>query len=324
MTMKSNLGQSGGAPVKVKMQCITVDDAGQRIDNYLIRYLKGVPKTRIYKALRKGEVRVNGARKKPTYHIAVGDEIRIPPIRVSQPGDAPVVPKNLLSHIPVIYEDESILIVSKPSGLAVHGGSGMEYGLIEALRILRKEQGFLELVHRLDRETSGCLMLAKSRQALLGLQQQLADDRSLGKHYVALVEGRLGQGDVCVDASLLMVRNGEGMKRMQVSSTGQASRSIFRIRTTFENVTLVQVDLLTGRMHQARAHAQSIGHCIAGDRLYGNRSFNDRMRKLGLGRLFLHAESLQLMHPVSGKMLSLTAPLPKALRAMLEKLKPCS
>ena len=165
-------------------------DAGQRIDNFLARHLKGVPKARIYRALRKGEVRVNGHRARPHHHLADGDRVRIPPIRHSVAGEPPVVPEYLLDHIPVLFEDGDILVVNKPAGLAVHGGSGMDFGLVEALRQLRPDLDFLELVHRLDRETSGCLMLALSRPVLVSLQRQLAERRGIRKHYLALVRGR--------------------------------------------------------------------------------------------------------------------------------------
>lgn len=294
-------------------------DVGQRIDNFLLKTLKGVPRTRIYKALRKGEVRVNGSRKKPTYHIALGDQIRVPPIRYSiREGDV-VVPGKLLDHVPVLFEDDHMMVVNKPAGLAVHGGSGMDYGLIEALRQLRPELAYIELVHRLDRETSGCLMLAKNRPALLALQQQLSADRTVRKHYLALVMGNTP--DVFRnDTPLKQTRNAEDHKRVVAFEDGQLALTLFRCRQGFKDATLIEADLKTGRMHQARVHACHAGFPIAGDRLYGDRLFNNEMKKLGLGRLFLHAERLRLDHPVSGQQQDFYAALPGALEAVLGKL----
>ena len=294
-------------------------DIGQRIDNFLLKTLKGVPRTRIYKALRKGEVRVNGSRKKPTYHIAAGDLIRVPPIRHSVSEGDVVIPNKLLDHVPVLFEDKEMMVVNKPSGLAVHGGSGMDYGLIEALRKLRPELVFIELVHRLDRETSGCLMLAKSRTALLALQQQLAEDRSVRKHYLALVMGNTPDS-FRNGTPLKQTRNEEDHKRVVAFEDGQPALTLFHTRQQYDGAALVEADLKTGRMHQARVHACHSGFPIAGDRLYGDRAFNNEMRKLGLGRLFLHAERLRLDHPVTRQQHDFYAPLPPALESVLEKL----
>ncbi|MBX2869704.1 MAG: RluA family pseudouridine synthase [Acidiferrobacterales bacterium] len=294
-------------------------DIGQRIDNFLLKTLKGVPRTRIYKALRKGEVRVNGSRKKPTYQIAAGDRIRVPPIRHRVSEDDVVIPGKLLDHVPVIFEDEHMMVVNKPSGLAVHGGSGMDYGLIEALRKLRPELAFIELVHRLDRETSGCLMLAKSRSALLALQQQLASERTVRKHYLALVMGNTPDS-FRNGTPLKQTRNDEDHKRVVAFEDGQPALTLFQSRQQYEGAALLEADLKTGRMHQARVHACHAGFPIAGDRLYGDRSFNNDMRKLGLGRLFLHAERLRLNHPVSDKQQDFYAPMPVALELVLGKL----
>ncbi len=296
------------------------EDAGQRIDNYLLKHLKGVPRARIYRALRKGEVRVNGSRKKPTYHLVKGDKVRIPPIRYSTEKAEVIVPGRLLDHIPVLFEDDHMLVVNKPSGLAVHGGSGMDFGLIEAMRTLRTDFTFLELVHRLDRETSGCLMLAKSRKALLGLQHQLAVDRSIRKYYIALLQGRIADHSTKVESPLRQVRDSRGMKKMINDKEGQAAITVFRPRSVYADTSLVEAELHTGRMHQARAHAVFINHPIAGDRLYGDRVFNRQMQKLGLGRLFLHAERLRITHPVSLLAVDFYAPLPDALNEVVEKI----
>lgn len=295
-------------------------DDGQRIDNFLIKQLKGVPRTRIYKALRKGEVRVNGSRKKPTYHIKPGDQVRIPPIRHATSTGGVAIPERLLDHVPVIFEDDVILVVNKPPGLAVHGGTGMDYGLIEALRKLRPELDFIELVHRLDRDTSGCLMLAKSRSALVGLQDQLANTRSIRKHYLALLFQQLHDDRREANFTLQQIRDEEGMKRVVVDKDGQQAKTVFKVQERYQDATLVEAELHTGRMHQARVHAAAIGHPIAGDRLYGDRSFNQMMKKLGLGRMFLHAERLRVNHPISGSQQDFFAPLPPVLQSVLAKL----
>ena len=260
-----------------------------------------MPKTRIYRALRKGEVRVNGHRTRPHYHLVDGDRVRIPPIRYRASGEPPVVPLKLLDQVPVLFEDGHILVVDKPAGLAVHGGSGMEFGLVEALRQLRPDLDFLELVHRLDRETSGCLMLALGRPALVSLQRQLAERRGIRKHYLALVKGvPSGGGAVTVDRPLRQVRGQDGKKQVVVDAEGQQATTVFRIRRAFADTALLEAELLSGRMHQARVHAAEMGHPVAGDRLYGDDGFNARMQGLGLGRLFLHAERLRIHHPHSG------------------------
>lgn len=295
-------------------------DVGQRIDNFLIKQLKGVPRTRIYKALRKGEVRVNGSRKKPTYHVKAGDQVRIPPIRHSTASGGVAIPERLLDHVPVLFEDNDMLVVNKPAGLAVHGGTGMDYGLIEALRKLRPELEFIELVHRLDRDTSGCLMLAKTRSALVNLQEQLSSTRTIRKHYLALLYQQL-HDDICeANFTLQQTRDEEGMKRVVVDKHGQPAKTVFKVKQLYQNATLVEAELYTGRMHQARVHAVAIGHPIAGDRLYGDRHFNQQMKKLGLGRMFLHAERLRLSHPVSGNQQDFFAPLSPSLEEVLLKL----
>lgn len=315
---------SAGESPSARIVTAGAADHGQRIDNFLLKHLKGVPRTRIYRALRKGEVRVNGSRTRPHYHISDGDRIRIPPIRHAAAGAPAVVPKNLLDHVPVLFEDEHMVVVNKPSGLAVHGGSGMDYGLVEAMRQLRPELGFLELAHRLDRETSGCLMLALSRPALVALQQRLAGHEDIRKHYLALVTGSLPGGAVTVDSALGQVRGDDGRRRVVVDPAGQSARTAFRTRTTYAGGTLAEAELFSGRMHQVRVHAASIGHPIAGDRLYGDDGFNERMRRLGLGRLFLHAERLRISHPVTRQRLDFFAPLPDALQSVLAALDPAS
>lgn len=295
------------------------NEQGQRVDNFLIRHLKGVPKTRIYKAVRSGEVRVNGSRIKVSHKLIEGDRVRIPPLRMSQDKGSCVIPPRLLESIPVIFEDEHLMVVDKPSGLAVHGGSGLPFGLIEAVRQLRPELSFVELAHRLDRETSGCLMLARSRKALLAIQSQFSAERPAEKTYLALVEEDWAATDQRIDLPLSRLANSE-LKKTRVDSNGQRSVSVVSTVSRYMEGTLVRIELQTGRMHQARVHCAAAGHPVAGDRTYGNRDFNRAMKKLGLGRLFLHARSLSIVHPDSGRPLSFDAPLPEQLNAVLKRL----
>ncbi|MDA8010829.1 MAG: RluA family pseudouridine synthase [Gammaproteobacteria bacterium] len=297
-----------GAAPRAEIIEVAPEQAGQRIDNFLIARCKGVPKTRLYRALRGGEVRVNGARKKPPYQLRAGDKLRIPPLRRAAPATPP--PRDAAEHVATLFEDECMLVVDKPAGLAAHGGSGMRYGLIEALRARHEDAAHLELAHRLDRETSGCLMLAKSRAALLDLQAQLAA-RRVGKDYAALVRGVWRGGAREIDAPL---RRRPGAKALD-------ARSVFAPRRQFLNCALVGVALLSGRMHQARAHAAAAGHPIAGDRRYGDRAFNREMRAAGLRRMFLHAESLRFAHPLSGMPVEVRAELPAELQAVVEALR---
>ncbi len=297
------------------------EDAGQRIDNFLRKVLKGVPKTRIYRALRKGEVRVNGQRVRPHYHLVDGDRVRIPPIRHSVDGKSPVIPEKLLDRLPILYEDSDLIVLDKPAGLAVHGGTGMAYGLIEALRQLRPDLGFLELVHRLDRETSGCLMVARRRPALVALQRQLAEHREIRKHYLALVQGNLPANNILRIQDPLLPRRGKDRRtRVVVAVDGQPAHTVIRVRQAFAEVTLVDVELCTGRMHQARVHLAHRGHPVAGDRLYGCDILNRHLQGLGLGRLFLHAERLRILHPTRKQQMDFFAPLPASLRSLLADL----
>ena len=306
---------------------VGAEQAGQRIDNFLIKYMKGVPKSRLYRALRGGEVRVNGARKKAPYQLCVGDKLRIPPIRRSgrsgrsatATATASRIPPALLEKIPALFEDRDLLVVDKPAGLAAHGGTGMDYGLIEALRQLRADLPYLELAHRLDRETSGCLMLAKSRASLLALQAQLGKARSVGKGYVALVKGAWRGGAREIDKPLPR-HNRTAVAGTSVAALGESgleAHSVFTPRRPLRHCTLMDIRLLTGRTHQARRHAAAAGHPIAGDWLYGDPDFNRAAKKAGLTRLFLHAEHLRLTHPTTGAALDIHSPLPAALEEAL-------
>ncbi len=311
-------GHSGG---RVHIRAVGCDEQGQRVDNFLIRYLKGVPKTRLYKAVRSGEVRVNGARVKVSYKLAEGDRIRIPPLRVSPAKDRGMIPPKLLESIPVLFEDEHLMVVNKPSGLAVHGGSGLLFGLIEAVRELRPGLSFIELAHRLDRETSGCLMLAKSRKSLRAIQAQFSAERPAKKTYLALVEGDWNVAQRRIDLSLSKRTVGD-TKKVRADADGYRAVSVVSTVARYARETLVRLELETGRMHQARVHCAEAGHPVAGDRAYGNRDFNRVMKKSGLGRLFLHASALAIDHPDSGRPMKFEAPLPEQLDTVLKRLRP--
>jgi len=295
MTLPSQRSTQSGQKVSTKARIVEVDDerAGQRIDNFLLASLKGVPKSRIYRMLRKGEVRVNKGRIKASYRLQSGDAVRIPPVRVAEPG-TPVNPgQRVLKRIEagIIAEEKGFLLLNKPSGIAVHGGSGLNYGVIEALRVLRPEAPYLELVHRLDRDTSGCLLIAKRRSVLRELHRLLREGE-VDKRYLALVKGQWQGGERRVDAPLLKNTLRSGERVVVVSSEGKSAVSIFRPVTVFAHASLVEISLLTGRTHQIRVHAASIGHPVAGDEKYGDAEFDREMKKYGVRRLFLHARSL--------------------------------
>lgn len=304
----------------VRMLQVGAEDAGQRIDNYLMRHLKGAPRSLIYRILRRGEVRVNKGRIKPEYRIQAGDQVRVPPVRTSAPTPSNVgegAGDRLEQRI--LYEDERLLVIDKPAGMAVHGGSGLSYGVIEALRAARPDAHFLELVHRLDRETSGCLLIAKKRSELRMLHELLRE-RAVDKRYLALVQGRWNLGDKRINAPLLKNQLRSGERIVTVNPEGKAADSRFRPLDIFKEASLVEVDLGTGRTHQIRVHGAHVGHPLAGDEKYGNEIFNRRMRELGLRRLFLHAHSIGFRDPINGREINVSTPLPAELRAVLDKL----
>jgi 23S rRNA pseudouridine955/2504/2580 synthase len=327
-TGKEATGRKGSNPpaeqsARAAVRHVTIgpNEAGQRIDNFLITALKGVPKSHIYRVLRKGEVRVNKGRVKAQYRLQAGDELRIPPVRVAPESDAPDVsaPRaaELVAHI--LYEDTDLLVLDKPSGWAVHGGSGVAYGVIEALRVARPDLPNLELVHRLDRETSGCLLLAKHRAALLALHDALRNG-AVDKHYLALVQGRWPSSLRRVDVALRknVLRSGERI--VAGDEDGKAAESEFHVRNAYRQASLVEVHLLTGRTHQIRVHAAHAGHPLAGDSKYGDAEFNKTMKAQGLRRLFLHAHTVAVDSPSTGRRLTFTAPLPEELAAVLRGL----
>jgi len=297
----------------------------QRLDNFLLRELKKVPKSYIYRIVRSGEVRVNKGRKRANYRLQRGDSVRIPPVR-DVAISTPVKSGNLDWLLRcVLHEDDHILAINKPSGMAVHGGSGLDFGIIEAMRKLRPELRFLELVHRLDRDTSGVLLLAKKRSALRTLHESMRGN-GFNKHYTALLSGQLEHKIEDITAPLKKITRG-GERMVIVDEQGKPSRSYLTRKQVFPastrlsgGATLVDIRLFTGRTHQARAHAASIGHAVAGDTRYGDKAFNDQMKSLGLNRLFLHASWLQFSHPESGSQVKLESPLPDDLRNVLKQL----
>lgn len=317
----SNTG-AGGASGRSPVRHLTVssEQAGQRLDNFLLRELKGLPRSRLYRLVRKGEVRVNLGRVDVGYRLQAGDAIRIPPMRLGvSHGETPPV------HIEpgeVLFEDSHLLVLDKPSGLPVHKGTGVRAGVIEALRSRRPDLPFLELVHRLDRDTSGCLVLAKSRTALTALHVALRreGEARIGKYYAALVKGELGPGPVRVRAGLRKNSVQGGERMVIVTDDGDSADSVFRLKKPGGVCSLVEIELVTGRTHQARVHAWHIGHPIAGDRKYGDRDFNKLARNAGLKRLALHAHRLELTHPVTGGTCVFEAPLPKVFEATFHTL----
>lgn len=306
---------------QVRFVEVDPDQAGQRIDNFLRTQLKGAPKSLIYRILRKGEIRVNKKRVKPDSRLAAGDVIRIPPVRISERGEAAPVGNGLAEHLEqaILYESDSLLVINKPSGLAVHGGSGVSLGLIEALRQIRPDSRFLELVHRLDRDTSGCIMVAKKRSMLRFLHDALRH-RQVHKIYQALVVGRWERRQQVVDAPLLRFELKSGERMVKVHEDGKPSVTRFQVLRRFQDVaTLVEARPLTGRTHQIRVHTQFAGHPIVGDVKYTQDADNASFRAMGVKRLMLHAARLELELP-DGEKLSVSAPLDQETEVMLESL----
>lgn len=297
-------------------QPIGEDSAGQRIDNYLMRILKGVPKSHIYRILRSGEVRVNSGRIGPDYRLQAGDLVRIPPIRTAQktptkgPSGAGFKPD-------ILFEDEALLVINKPAGVAVHGGSGISFGVIEALRHARPEGRFLELVHRLDRETSGVLMLAKKRAALVELHRQLQAGE-IEKRYHALVQGKWSERKRVVELSLEKYVLSSGERRVSVGADGDRAVTVFRLERRVGPYSMLDAELKTGRTHQIRVHLAHLGFPILGDDKYGDFALNKALAKHGLKRMFLHARRAVITHPLSKERVTLDAPLPAELQAFIE------
>lgn len=307
---------------------VLIDEAseGQRLDNFLVKLLKGVPKTHVYRVIRSGEVRVNKGRADVDTRLALGDEIRVPPVRVADRSDAPSAPAR---EFPVVYEDEFLLAIDKPAGVAVHGGSGVSSGVIEQLRQARPTARFLELVHRLDKETSGLLLIAKKRSALVALQDQLRQ-RETGKTYAALVIGAWPASKKVIDVALHKFLTAEGERRVHAvaedSSEAKRSITLVRVARTFAAYTLLDVTIKTGRTHQIRVHLTHEGHAIVGDEKYGDFALNkalargEAVKGARFDRMFLHARRLRFAHPGSGETIELEAPLPAECEALLKAL----
>ncbi len=301
---------------------ISPAQAGQRIDNFLLTLQKGVPKSRIYRAIRKGEVRVNKGRIKQTYKIQAGDSIRIPPLHTSEKTTITTVNDHVRTQLTecVLFEDDDLLALNKPPGMAVHAGSNIDQGIIESLRIIRSELPYLELVHRLDRDTSGCLLLAKSRDSLLNLQQQMIN-HDLNKRYLTLLKGGWADGDRLVEQPLQKNTVSSGERMVRVDPEGKYAKTVFIPIESYRQAQLTEVVLYTGRTHQIRVHSSQMGHPVAGDDKYGQRNFNRDMKKMGLKRMFLHSWKLGITHPSTGEALLLEAPLPIQLNNVVTKLR---
>ena len=300
----------------VRMIQVTEEHDGQRLDNFLMRLLKGVPKSHIYKAVRGGEVRVNRGRVAPDSRLHVGDQVRVPPMRLPAEGVPRPVPAG---ECPVVFEDDAVLVVDKPAGLAVHGGSGVSFGVIEQLRAARPQARFLELAHRLDRDTSGLLIIAKKRQALLRLHEMFRESGGR-KFYLALVEGDWVNQRQHVKLPLLKWTTQSGERRVRVDPKGQAAHTVFTCLKRFGSYSLMQAELLTGRTHQIRVHLAASGFPIVGDDKYGKDDTRAQFSEMGFNRMFLHAWKLDMPHPLTGDRLELEAPLPLTCTRILQRL----
>ncbi|WP_367680673.1 23S rRNA pseudouridine(955/2504/2580) synthase RluC [Candidatus Fukatsuia anoeciicola] len=306
----------------VQLINISADEAGQRLDNFLFARLKGVPKNLIYRIIRKGKVRVNKGRVKFKYKLVAADIVRLPPVRVAQRKMIQVLTKLDKFMLPancILFEDEYLLVLNKPSGIAVHGGSKLNFGIIEALRALRPEARFLELVHRLDRDTSGVLLIAKKRSILRLLHQQLRL-KNMQKNYLALVRGQWPSHYKVIEAPLLKNILHGGTRVVKVNNIGKPSKTHFQVKERFLQATLIKVSPITGRTHQIRVHTLHAGCPIAGDNRYGDREFNLQLQGIGLYRLFLHANTLRFKHPYFGTNISIEAPLDNQLQYCLQTL----
>ena len=328
--MNHIIGASAPTPApSVKTLTVDEDSAGQRLDNFLMRHLKGVPKTHVYRIIRSGEVRVNKGRASAEQRVEAGDLVRLPPVRISAQVQAKADAPAPAREFPVLMEDEAMMAIDKPAGVAVHGGSGVSFGVIEQLRRARPASTNLGLVHRLDRETSGVLLVAKKRSALKNLQDQFRD-RETGKTYLALVLGLWPSNKKVIDSPLFKYTVetgvGEGERRVKVvgkdDPNGMRSITLVRVARTVGPYTLLEVTIKTGRTHQIRVHLASQGHPIAGDDKYGDFEHNKLLQKMGLKRMFLHAWQLKFQHPQSHRPVSLQAPLPPELKNFVDGIQP--
>ena len=314
-------GKPAVAPPAVKWLVVDEESAGQRLDNFLLRHLKGVPKTHVYRIIRSGEVRINKGRCSADSRVQAGDEVRLPPVRVSAQVQAKAERPAPGREFPLLLEDVQLLAIDKPAGVAVHGGSGVSFGVIEQLRQARPQTAWLELVHRLDRETSGILLVAKKRSALKHLQDQFRE-RETGKTYLALVQGEWPARLKVIDQPLHKYLLPDGERRVKVTAKddpeGMRSITLVKVAQRLAGSTLLEVTIKTGRTHQIRVHLASQGHPIAGDDKYGDFEWNKALHKQGLKRMFLHAWRLQFTHPASGERVALEAALPAELQEHLD------
>ena len=298
--------------VSVNVVEIGPETSEQRIDNFLLKLCKGVPKSHIYRILRSGEVRVNSGRVEASYKLREGDRVRVPPLRMGARNAA----KPPAIDLPLLYEDEGLIAANKPAGLAVHGGSGISHGVIERMRATRPQAKFLELVHRLDRDTSGVLLLAKKRSMLTALQELIRTGR-MDKRYLVLVRGHWALGKKHVRLKLQRFVTAAGERRVSVDEAGREAYTVFELERACGAYSLLQAQLKTGRTHQIRVHLAHLGYPIVGDDKYGDFELNKRLAKMGMKRMFLHAWKLAFVHPGSGEKLALTAPLPIDLEKFL-------
>ena len=323
----SDISSVTSPAVEVKWLTVDEESAGQRLDNFLIRHLKGVPKTHVYRIIRSGEVRVNKGRASADTRIETGDVVRIPPVRISEKVAEKAARPAPGREFPLLLEDDALMAIDKPSGVAVHGGSGVSFGVIEQLRQARPLAKLLELVHRLDRETSGILLVAKKRSALKHLQDQFRE-RETGKTYLALVQGSWPEKLKVIDSALHKFLLPDGERRVKVTSNedpdGMRSITLVKVAERLVDCTLLEVTIKTGRTHQIRVHLASQGHPIAGDDKYGDFEWNKVLQKQGLKRMFLHAWRLQFSHPATGKRVELKSNLPSELQLYVNHAKPKS
>ena len=310
--------------LEVKWLTVDEESAGQRLDNFLIRHLKGVPKTHVYRIIRSGEVRVNKGRASADSRIETGDVVRLPPVRISDKVAEKAARPAPGREFPLLLEDDALMAIDKPAGVAVHGGSGVSFGVIEQLRQARPLAKLLELVHRLDRETSGILLVAKKRSALKHVQDQFRE-RETGKTYLALVQGQWPEKLKVIDSALHKFLLPDGERRVRVTSNedpdGMRSITLVKVAERLEACTLLEVTIKTGRTHQIRVHLASQGHPIAGDDKYGDFEWNKALQKQGLKRMFLHAWRLQFTHPATGKRVELKSNLPPELQLYVNHVK---
>ncbi len=299
----------------------TIDEGedGQRIDNYLMRELKGVPRSHVYRLVRGGEVRVNSGRVDQTYRLRAGDRVRIPPVRVSDNASKRPTSPSALAELPILFEDAALIAIDKPAHLAVHGGSGVNFGVIEHLRIIRPQAKYLELVHRLDRDTSGVLLVAKKRSALTALHAAWREG-VVEKMYLALVSGAWEQSGHVVDEPLQRYLLPGGERRVRIDVDGQTARTVFKRLEVGPLATLVEADLETGRTHQLRVHLAHLGTPILGDEKYGDFALNKLLGKRGLKRIFLHASRIRLDHPLTGDPMEILSPLPEELALFAKRM----